>query len=268
MNHSTEPVAQLKDVHFAYGEHALLRGINMDIPRGRLVAILGVSGSGKTTLLRLLGGQLKPQSGSIQVTGQEVSQLDNAGLYALRRNMGMMFQMGGLYSDMTVFDNVAFPMRELTDLSEELIHDLVLMKLHAVGLRGTANMMTGELSGGMARRVALARAIALDPQLIMYDEPFAGLDPISLNVIANLIRTLNDALGVSSIIVTYDMTESLKVADYAYFVHDGRVVAEGPAAGMFDSDNPFVRQFVHARAEGPVAFHHPGRSYREDLALA
>jgi phospholipid/cholesterol/gamma-HCH transport system ATP-binding protein len=267
MTAATENFVELNDVHFAYGERQILRGINLKIPRGKVVAILGVSGSGKTTLLRLLGGQLRPAQGSVKVAGQEVPQLDNDELYALRRDMGMMFQMGGLYSDMSVYDNIAFPMRELTDLSEEIIHDLVLMKLHAVGLRGAASMMTGELSGGMARRVALARAIALDPQLIMYDEPFAGLDPISLNVIANLIRTLNDALGVTSIVVTYDMSESLKVVDYAYFIHDGVVVAEGVAAEMFDSDNPFVYQFVHARPDGPVAFHYPGQPYAGDLGL-
>ncbi len=261
-------LVELSDVHFAYGEHKILSGIDLKIHRGQVVAILGVSGSGKTTLLRLLGGQLRPDRGSIKVAGQEVPALDSDQLYALRRNMGMMFQMGGLYSDLSVFDNIAFPMRELTDLPEEILHDLVLMKLQAVGLRGTAGMMIGELSGGMARRVALARAIALDPMLIMYDEPFAGLDPISLNVIANLIRTLNDALGVTSIVVTYDMSESLKVVDYAYFVHHGVVVAEGPAAAMFESDNPFVHQFVHARPDGPVAFHTPGHPYEVDLALA
>jgi phospholipid/cholesterol/gamma-HCH transport system ATP-binding protein len=265
---ATEPLVEIRGAHFAYGERQVLKGIDLTIARGKVVAILGVSGSGKTTLLRLLGGQLRPDCGSVRVAGQDVPQLDADGLYALRRDMGMMFQLGGLYSDLSVFDNVAFPLRELTDLPEELIRDLVLMKLHAVGLRGAAKMMTGELSGGMARRVALARAIALDPMLIMYDEPFAGLDPISLNVVANLIRRLNDALGVTSIVVTYDMTESLKVVDYAYFIHDGVVVAEGEAKAMFDSDNPFVRQFVHARPDGPVAFHHAGgRPYSGDLRL-
>ncbi|MBP9713068.1 MAG: ABC transporter ATP-binding protein [Sterolibacterium sp.] len=268
MSSAPDHLVELSGVHFAYGERQVLSGIDLKIHRGKVVAILGVSGSGKTTLLRLMGGQLRPDRGSVKVADSEVPQLDQAGLYALRRHMGMMFQMGGLYSDMSVFDNVAFPMRELTDLPETLIHDLVLMKLHAVGLRGTATMMTGELSGGMARRVALARAIALDPMLIMYDEPFAGLDPISLNVIANLIRTLNDALGVTSIVVTYDMSESLKVVDYVYFVHNGVVVAEGIAAEMFDSDNPFVQQFVHARANGPVAFHTPSQAYSLDLSLA
>ena len=264
---AAENLVELSGLHFAYGERKVLNGIDLSIQRGKVVAILGVSGSGKTTLLRLLGGQLRPSQGSVKVDGREVPQLDAAGLYALRRDMGMMFQMGGLYGDMSVFDNVAFPMRELTDLPEELIHDLVLMKLHSVGLRGTSKMMTGELSGGMARRVALARAIALDPMLIMYDEPFAGLDPISLNVIANLIRKLNDALGVTSIVVTYDMSESLKVVDYAYFVHNGVVVAEGVAADMFESDNPFVHQFVHAKPDGPVAFQYPSQPYSGDLGL-
>ena len=267
MPESAENLVNIEDMHFAYGERKVLNGINLNIQKGKVVAILGVSGSGKTTLLRLMGGQLKPQRGSVKVAGQVVHELDDNGLYALRRDMGMMFQMGGLYSDISVFDNVAFPMRELTDLPEELIHDLVLMKLHAVGLRGASAMMTGELSGGMARRVALARAIALDPLLIMYDEPFAGLDPISLNVIASLIRRLNDALGVTSIVVTYDMSESLKVVDYAYFVHDGVVVAEGPAAEMSASDNPFVHQFVHAEPDGPVAFQYPSNPYAVELGL-
>ena len=259
---------ELKNVSKKFGDVAAVNAVNFTVEDGELMALLGPSGGGKTTLLRLLGGQLRPDCGSVRVAGQDVPQLDADGLYALRRDMGMMFQLGGLYSDLSVFDNVAFPLRELTDLPEELIRDLVLMKLHAVGLRGAAKMMTGELSGGMARRVALARAIALDPMLIMYDEPFAGLDPISLNVVANLIRRLNDALGVTSIVVTYDMTESLKVVDYAYFIHDGVVVAEGEAKAMFDSDNPFVRQFVHARPDGPVAFHHAGgRPYSGDLRL-
>ncbi|MFA6311791.1 MAG: ABC transporter ATP-binding protein [Sterolibacterium sp.] len=262
-----ENLVEISDLHFAYGDRLVLKGINLTIQRGKVVAILGVSGSGKTTLLRLLGGQLKPRSGSVKVAGKVVHELDDDGLYGLRRDMGMMFQMGGLYSDMSVFDNVAFPMRELTDLPEDLIRDLVSMKLHAVGLRGVSAMMTGELSGGMARRVALARAIALDPMLIMYDEPFAGLDPISLNVVASLIRRLNDALGVTSIVVTYDMSESLKVVDYVYFVHDGAVVAEGPATEMFSSGNPFVQQFVNAKPDGPVAFQYPSEPYGAELGL-
>jgi phospholipid/cholesterol/gamma-HCH transport system ATP-binding protein len=203
----------------------VLQGVQLAVPRGKVVGILGVSGAGKSTILKLIGGQLRPGPGRVRVDGRVVHELDNDGLYEMRRRMGMMFQAGGLFSDMSVYDNIAFPMRELTDLPEDLIHDLVLMKLHAVGLRGSSGLMPSELSGGMARRVALARAIALDPMLAMYDEPFAGLDPISLNVIAELIRRLNDALGATSIVVTYDVSETLKVVDYAYFVHDGVVLA-------------------------------------------
>ncbi len=263
----TDSLVEIRDLHFAYGDRAVLRGVNLAIPRGKLVAILGVSGCGKTTLLRHVGGQLRPAQGGVTFDGQVVHELDNDALYAMRRKMGMMFQVSGLFSDLSVFDNIAYPMREHTDLPEDVIHDLVLMKLHAVGLRGARDLMTGELSGGMERRVALARAIALDPALIMYDEPFAGLDPISLNTIANLIRRLNDALGLTSIVVTYDVSESLKVADYVYFLHDGVVVAEGNAAEMGDSDDPFVRQFVHARPDGPVAFQYPGEPYADALDL-
>lgn len=264
---SPENLVEISGLHFAYGPRQVLKGIDLDIPRGKIVAILGVGGCGKTTLLRLIGGQLRPARGSVKVAGKVIHELDGGDLYAIRREMGMMLQMGGLFSDLSVFDNIAFPMRELTDLPEELIYDLVLMKLHAVGLRGAYDLMPGELSGGMARRVALARAIALDPTLIMYDEPFAGLDPISLNVIANLIRRLNDALGVTSIVVTYDVSESLKIVDYAYFIHDGVVVAEGAAAQILASTDPFVHQFIHARPDGPVAFHYPSGTYPVELGL-
>ncbi|MGE5320206.1 MAG: ABC transporter ATP-binding protein [Hyphomicrobiaceae bacterium] len=264
----TDTLVEVRDLHFSYDDNAVLKGVNLSIPRGKVVAILGVSGCGKTTLLRHLGGQLQPLRGSVRFDGQVVHELDNAGLYAMRRQMGMMFQVSGLFSDLSVFDNIAYPMREHTDLPEDVIHDLVLMKLHAVGLRGAHALRTAELSGGMERRVALARAIALDPRLIMYDEPFAGLDPISLNTIANLIRRLNDALGLTSIVVTYDVSESLKVSDYVYFIHDGVVVAEGEAAAMADSADPFVHQFVHAEPDGPVAFQYPSRSYAEELELA
>ncbi len=263
-----ENIIEIDDLHFAYGADPVLRGIKLRVPRGKVVAILGVSGSGKSTLLKLIGGQLRPQRGSVRVDGKVIHELGNDDLYEMRREMGMMFQAGGLFSDLSVYENVAFPMRELTDLPEDLIHRLVLMKLNSVGLRGAAPLMPAELSGGMARRVALARAIALDPTLIMYDEPFAGLDPISLNVIADLIRTLNDALGITSIIVTYDVFESLKVADYAYFIHNGGVVAEGTAKEMLESRDDFVYQFVNARPDGPVAFHHPAVPYRETLRLA
>jgi phospholipid/cholesterol/gamma-HCH transport system ATP-binding protein len=268
MKGNREYLIEIDDLHFAYGANQVLRGVKLRVPRGKVVAILGVSGSGKSTLLKLIGGQRRPQRGTVKVDGRIVHELDNDALYDLRREMGMMFQAGGLFSDLSVYENIAFPMRELTDLPEELIHRLVLMKLNSVGLRGASRLMPNELSGGMARRVALARAIALDPMLIMYDEPFAGLDPISLNVIANLIRTLNDALGVTSIVVTYDIFESLKIVDYAYFIHDGVVVAEGTAREMLDSRDAFVYQFVNARPDGPVAFHHPAEPYRQTLRVA
>ncbi len=263
----SDNLIEVSDLHFAYDDNVVLKGINLAIPRGKIVAILGVSGCGKSTLLRHFGGQLKPAQGSVKFDGQVVHTLNNRDLYAIRRKMGMMFQISGLFSDMSVFDNIAYPMREHTDLPEDVIHDLVLMKLHAVGLRGAHALRTSELSGGMERRVALARAIALDPMLIMYDEPFAGLDPISLNTIANLIRQLNDALGLTSIVVTYDVSESLKVADYVYFIHDGVVVAEGNAADMTDASDAFVHQFVHALPDGPVAFEYPGRPYAEELEI-
>ncbi len=267
MDQASDNLVEITNLHFAYGKRQVLKGINLKIQQGKVVAILGVSGCGKSTLLRHIGGQLRPARGRVKVDGKVVHKLDNDGLYALRRDMGMMFQVSGLFSDLSVFDNIAFPMREHTDLPEAVIRDLVLMKLHAVGLRGAHGLMPGELSGGMERRVALARATALDPMLIMYDEPFAGLDPISLNTIAHLIRRLNDALGITSIVVTYDVSESLKVVDYVYFIHDGVVVAEGPAAEMHDSSNPFVHQFVHAEPDGPVAFQYPGVSYSEDLGV-
>jgi phospholipid/cholesterol/gamma-HCH transport system ATP-binding protein len=265
LKQSTENLVEVSNLHFAYGERQVLKGINLTIPHGKVVAILGVSGCGKSTLLHHFGGQLKPSSGSVKVLGKVIHELDTDELYAMRREMGMMFQVSGLFTDLTVYDNLAFPMREHTDLSEEMIRDLVLMKLQAVGLRGAQGLMPKDLSGGMERRVALARAIALDPTLIIYDEPFAGLDPISLNIIANLIRKLNDALGVTSVVVTYDMSESLKIADYVYFIHDGVVVAQGEAAEMLESSDPFVHQFIHAEPDGPVPFQYPSRPYAEDL---
>ncbi|MDP1610810.1 MAG: ABC transporter ATP-binding protein [Sulfuritalea sp.] len=267
MNDKSKNLIEIDDLHFAYGGNQVLKGIQLAVPRGKVVGILGVSGAGKSTILKLIGGQRRPDRGSVRVDGQVVHELDDKGLYEMRRNMGMMFQAGGLFSDIPVYDNIAFPMRELTDLPEDLIHNLVLMKLHAVGLRGSSTLMPNELSGGMARRVALARAIALDPMLTMYDEPFAGLDPISLNVIAELIRRLNDALGATSIIVTYDVSETLKVVDYAHFIHGGVVVASGTPDELLNSDNPSVHQFIHAEADGPVAFHYPREPYSSDLEL-
>jgi phospholipid/cholesterol/gamma-HCH transport system ATP-binding protein len=260
-----DPLVQIRDLNFAYDNRSILSGINITIPRGKVVAIMGPSGCGKTTTLRLIGGQLRPTAGEVRVAGQVVHEFDDDGLYQMRRRMGMLFQFGALFTDMSVYDNVAFQMREHTDLPEALIHDLVLMKLHAVGLRGAHQLMPAELSGGMARRVALARAIALDPMLIMYDEPFAGLDPISLSIIGELIRTLNDALGASSIVVTHDVHESLKIVDYIYFVSEGKIVAEGTAEEIKESQAPYVHQFVWGEADGPVPFQYPARPYGEEM---
>jgi phospholipid/cholesterol/gamma-HCH transport system ATP-binding protein len=265
LDQTSKNIVEVNDLHFAYGKREVLKGINLTIPHGKIVAILGVSGCGKTTLLRHFGGQLRPSRGSVKFMGQVVHKLGNDELYKMRLKMGMMFQVSGLFTDLSVYDNLAFPLREHTDLPEELIHDLVLMKLHAVGLRNARNLMPSELSGGMERRVALARAITTDPALIIYDEPFAGLDPISLNTIANLIRRLNDALGVTSVVVTYDLSESLKIVDYVYFINDGVVVAAGDVAEMINSKDPFARQFLHAEPDGPIAFQYPSMPYAEEL---
>jgi len=264
----TENLVEIRGLRFSYGKLPVLKGIDLDIARGKVVAILGTSGSGKTTLLQLIGGALGPSAGTVTVCGRNVHALDPQELYALRRRMGMMFQKGGLFSDLTVFENVAFPIREHTRLPEDIVHDLVLMKLHAVGLRGAAALKPGELSGGMSRRVALARAIALDPDLIIYDEPFAGLDPITLNVVCNLIRTLNDALGATSVVVTYDVHEAVSLADYLYLLNDGVIAAHGPTSAMVESKDPFVHQFLHAEPDGPVRFHFPARPLAEELELA
>ena len=263
----SEPLIKIKYLRFSYGQNLVLKGIDLEIPRGKVVAILGASGCGKSTLLRLIGGQLKPRGGYVMVEGRIVRDMNNDELYRMRRKMGMMFQKSGLFTDLSTFENIAFPMRERTSLPEPVIRDIVMMKLHAVGLRGAHKLMPNELSGGMQRRVALARAIALDPMLVMYDEPFAGLDPISLRVISNLIRRLNDALGLTSIVVTYDVVETLKIADYVYFIADGVVAAHGTIEEVNASKDPFVRQFVDCLPDGPVAFHYPGRDYGADLRL-
>ena len=258
-------LVDIQDLHFSYGDRPLLQGINMRIPRGKVVAIMGGSGCGKTTLLRCIGGQLRPTAGSVRLGDDVVSKMSESELYRLRRQMGMLFQFGALFTDLSVFENVAFPLREHTNLPERMIRDLVLMKLEAVGLRGAHRLMPAALSGGMARRVALARAVALDPALIMYDEPFTGLDPIALGVIGRLIRTLNDALGATSIMVTHDVQESLLMVDYIYFLNGGKVVAEGTPDDIRASRDPFVHQFVHAEADGPVAFDYPAPSAAEDF---
>ncbi len=260
-------IVEIHDLAFRYGDRPILSELNMTFPKGKVIAVMGGSGSGKTTILRLIGGQIRPQSGRLLVSGEPIHELDTEGVYRLRRKMGMLFQYGALFTDLSVFENVAFPLREQTDLPEDLIHDLVLMKLQAVGLRNAAYMKPAEISGGMARRVALARSIALDPELIMYDEPFAGLDPISMGVTANLIRQLNDALNSTSIVVSHDVQESFAIADYVYFLSEGRIVAHGTPQEMRESREPYVRQFVHAEADGPVPFHYPGKSLAEDLGL-
>lgn len=262
---AADHLVEIRDLDFAYEDRLILNGISLQIPRGKVVAIMGGSGCGKTTLLRLIGGQLRPSRGEVLVDGQAVQRLRNDELYALRRRMGMLFQFGALFTDISVFDNVAYQMREHTDLPEELIRDMVLMKLNAVGLRGAHHLMPAELSGGMARRVALARAIALDPMLIMYDEPFAGLDPISLGVIGHLIRSLNDALGATTIMVTHDIQESLLIVDFIYFMSEGKIVALGTPEEIRASKHPFVHQFVFAEADGPVPFHYPAAPLNQEL---
>ena len=265
---SEAPLVEIDAVQFGYGRSPVLKGISMRIPRGKIVAIMGGSGCGKTTLLRLVSGQLKPTAGSVRLAGEDVHGLDRDGLYRLRRRMSMLFQFGALFTDLSVYDNVAFPLREHTDLSEEMVRDLVLLKLEAVGLRGAHNLMPSELSGGMARRVALARAVVMDPMLVLYDEPFAGLDPISMSVVGSLIRRLNDALGATSILVTHDVVESMQIVDYLYFVADGRVVGEGTPDEIRASATPVVHQFVHGETDGPVPFHYPAPDYAADVGLA
>jgi phospholipid/cholesterol/gamma-HCH transport system ATP-binding protein len=262
---ASDNLIELSGVDFSYDRRPVLTGIDMAIPRGKVVAIMGVSGSGKTTLLRLIARVVKPTRGDVKVDGKIVNELDQEAVYDLRRRMGMLFQFGALFTDLSVYDNVAFQMREHTDLPERMIRDLVLMKLHAVGLRGAHRLMPSELSGGMARRVALARAIALDPMLIMYDEPFTGLDPISLGAIGNLIRKLNDALGATSIVVTHDVEEALELVDYMYYLSDGRIVAHGTPDEMRNSRDPLVHQFVYGKPDGPVAFQYPARDLATDF---
>jgi phospholipid/cholesterol/gamma-HCH transport system ATP-binding protein len=258
---------EIRDLHFSFGDLQVLRGLTLDIPQNQVVAILGGSGSGKSTLLKLIGGQLAPERGTVTVAGKNVHQLSPEELYRLRLEIGMMFQTSGLFTDLDVYENVAFPIRENFRLPEELVRRLVLMKLHAVGLRGAHKMMPADLSGGMTRRVALARAIATDPKLMMYDEPFAGLDPISLNQIVELIRNLNSALGLTSIVVTYDVHEALKVADYIYVIGDGVILGKGTSDEVAASDDPYLKQFVNALPDGPVRFHFPGPSLEEDLGI-
>jgi phospholipid/cholesterol/gamma-HCH transport system ATP-binding protein len=265
--HSSDALVELRDVRFGYGERVILDGISLTVPRGKVTALMGASGGGKTTVLRLIGGQYRAQSGSLTFEGQEVGTMNQAELYTMRRRMGMLFQFGALFTDLSVFDNVAFPLREHTDLSESMIRDIVLMKLQAVGLRGARDLMPSEVSGGMARRVALARAMALDPQLVMYDEPFAGLDPISLGTAARLIRQLNDTLGLTSVIVSHDLDETFHIADQVIVLANGKIAAQGTPSEVRSSTDPLVHQFVSAAPEGPVRFHYPGPTVMDDFGV-
>lgn len=264
---ASEHLVELRNVTYAYGTSPVLQDIDMAIPRGKVVAIMGISGSGKTTILRLIGGSIKAQRGQVLFDGREVDPGNRAELYRLRRRMGMLFQFGALFTDLSVYENVAFQIREHTELPESMVRDLVLMKLHAVGLRAAHAWMPGELSGGMARRVALARASALDPQLMMYDEPFTGLDPIALGVIANLVRKLNTALGSTSIVVTHDVEEALEIVDYVYYLSKGRILAQGTPEEIRANQDPLLRQFVYGEAQGPVSYQYPSRPLREELGL-
>jgi len=262
---ATDSLVEIQGLHYARGRKVIFGGVDIHIPRGRVTAIMGPSGTGKTTLLRLIGGQLRPAAGSISVDGQVVHHLNHDALYRLRRRMGLLFQNGALFTHLSVFENVAFPLREHTDLPEPLLRDLVLMKLEAVGLRGARDLMPAELSGGMNRRVALARAIALDPEMIMYDEPFAGQDPISMGAVVTLIRRLNDALGLTSVIVSHDVAETAQIADLIHVLSDGKVVESGTPDALMNSESAWVRQFMHGEPDGPVPFHYPGPELADDL---
>ena len=267
----TNALVEFKQVTFAYpgakGDRLILKDLSLSVPRGKVTALMGASGGGKTTVLRLIGGQQKASTGKVLLDGQDVGAMAQTALYAARRRMGMLFQFGALFTDLSVFDNVAFPLREHTDLSPELVRDIVLMKLDAVGLRGARDLMPSEISGGMARRVALARAIVLDPELIMYDEPFAGLDPISLGTAAQLIRQLNDTLGITSIVVSHDLEETFRIADQVIILANGGIAAQGTPQELMNSTDPLVHQFVHAQREGPVEFHYPGPHAEADFGL-
>jgi phospholipid/cholesterol/gamma-HCH transport system ATP-binding protein len=265
-NNDSSPLVKIRDLHFARGSRMIFDGIDLDIPRGKITAIMGPSGTGKTTLLKLIGGQLRPSVGNVVVDGEDVHKLSRDKLYQLRKRMSLLFQSGALLTDLDVFENVAFPLREHTDLPESMIRDLVLMKLQAVGLRGARRLMPSELSGGMARRVALARSIALDPMMVMYDEPFTGQDPISMGVLVKLIRQLNDALGLTSIVVSHDVQETIAISDYVYLLSGGKVVAHGTPEHLSGaSQSEWAKQFLDGLPDGPVPFHYPAPDYAEDL---
>lgn len=265
MKPNSNNLVEVHNLHFSRGSHAIFEGVDIQVQRGKITAIMGPSGTGKTTLLKLIGGQLAPDQGTVIVDGDPIFELSREKLYKVRRKMGMLFQSGALFTDLSVFENVAFPLREHTELPESMIHDLVVMKLQAVGLRGAKDLMPSELSGGMGRRVALARALALDPSLIMFDEPFAGQDPISMGVLVKLIRLLNDALKMTTIIVSHDVQETLQIADYIYIIADGRIVGSGSAQDIEKDKSDWVQQFTKGLPDGPVPFHYPALDYAQDL---
>lgn len=265
MKQNSDNMVEIRDLRFGHNSHTVFESVNISVPRGKITAVMGPSGSGKTTLLKLIGGQLVPDFGTVKVEGENIPDLSRDRLYQVRRRMGMLFQSGALFSDLTVFENVAFPLREHTSLPESMIRDLVLMKLQAVGLRGARELMPAELSGGMARRVALARALALDPALIMFDEPFAGQDPITMGVLVQLIRLLNDALKLTTIIVSHDVQETISIADYIYVIADGKVIGTGTPQTLMDEGSAWVQQFMKGLPDGPVPFHYPAQDYRNDL---
>ncbi len=261
-------LVEIRGLKFSHGDRVILDGVDIDIPRGKVTTIMGPSGTGKTTLLRLIGGQLRPNDGRVVVDGLSVPDISQRELYTLRKRMGMMFQSGALFTHLNVFENVAFPLREHTRLPESMIRSLVLMKLQAVGLRGARLLLPAELSGGMARRVALARAIALDPMMIMYDEPFTGQDPITVGVIMQLIRRLNDSLGLTSIIVSHDVAEVSAISDKIYMISGGKVIESGSPQHLRHSESPWVQQFMQGQPDGPVPFHYPAADLREDILEA
>lgn len=267
MENQSTNIIEANNLHFARGERVIFDGVDLSIPRGKIVAIMGPSGTGKTTLLNLIAAQLYPDQGTVVFNGTNIHELNTQHLMTLRRNIGMLFQSGGLFTNMTVFENVAFPLREHTDLPQDMLHDLVLLKLEAVGLRGAHKLMPSEISGGMARRVAMARALALDPSLMLYDEPFTGQDPITMGVLLTLIKNLNDALGLTSVIVSHDVHETTQIADYIYIIFGGKIIGQGTPDQLMNDDTPAIAQFLNGLPDGVVPYNYPAMDFQEELAL-
>ena len=264
-NNHNESWVKIRELTYTRGNKIIFENISLDIPRGKITAVMGPSGSGKTTLLRLIGGQLRPKMGTVEINGQNIHQLSRKALYQARRYMGILFQANALFTNLSVFDNIAFPLREHTRLSDALIRDIVLMKLQAVGLRGASQLRPSQLSGGMARRVALARSVVMDPELMMYDEPFTGQDPISMGVLVKLVKELNQALSMTSIIVSHDVPETVGIADYIYLISGGKVVGQGSPETIYQESNPYLQQFMQGLPDGAVPFHHPAKDYAAEI---